>query len=378
MTKAMYAFSGDPIHYGHIDIIERAAKAFDKVIVGFGVNARKQYLFSLEERTEMARRSLAHLPNIEIISFGGLLVDYAYEHGIPVIVKGVRSLSDFDYENVLHHIGKSQKLGIDTHVLFAKPEFAHISSSIVKEMQINQGMIHEYVPLYVKQCLEARISKQYIVGVTGEIASGKSYVSKMFEDIGRENGIPVYNIELDDITHHILTDLKEPVYQEVRETIVKTFGGNTRNSDGTINRKALGEIVFNNSEKLEALNRIMYNPLLVRLRRELFGKEGLMLLNAALIAESRMSYLCNNNVVLVYTDKKSQERRLKSRELTEQQIRTRLASQYNFEQKKEAVEAAVKEHKHGKTWVINNSDNYSRELVKQAFDDIIKCLGMRR
>ena len=172
--KAMYAFSGDPITYGHIDIIARASSAFDHVVAGIGANPDKKYMFNLEERTEMAKRSLTRFKNVEVASFQGLLVDYAYEQGIEVIVKGVRNAADFDYENVLHEVGVSQKLGIDTHILFARPELAHVSSSAVKSIQKEQGLIHEYVPLYVKQCLEARMSEQYIVGVTGEIGAGKS------------------------------------------------------------------------------------------------------------------------------------------------------------------------------------------------------------
>jgi pantetheine-phosphate adenylyltransferase len=88
MKRAIYAFSGDPITFGHIDIVERAASVFDEVVVGIGVNPEKEYTFDLEERTEMARRSLSHLSNVKVVSFKGLLVDYAYENDIHVIIKG--------------------------------------------------------------------------------------------------------------------------------------------------------------------------------------------------------------------------------------------------------------------------------------------------
>lgn len=377
MKKAIYAFSGDPITYGHIDIIERASKAFDKVIVGIGVNPSKKYTFSLEERTEMARRSLAHMHNIEVISFQGLLVDYAYENGIEFVVKGVRNFSDFDYENVLHQVGESQKLGIDTHILFAKPELAHVSSSAVKAMQQDHGLIHEYVPLYVKQCIEAKISGQYIIGVTGEIGAGKSYVSQKFAEFGKDRGINVHNIELDDIGHQILSKLKEPRYKQVRKQIEDTFG-KVRLADGTIDRKALGEIVFNDSEALKKLNEIMYTPLIVRIRKELRDKSGLILFNAALIAESNMAYLCNNNTILVYIDKDAQQKRLAQRNLTVEQIERRLASQYRFEQKKNKLEEAINQHKQGKIWVIDNSnEDKSNDEIKKVFQEVIKELNVK-
>ncbi len=368
----MYAFSGDPITYGHIDIIARAAKSFDKVVIGIGVNPKKKYVFSLEERTEMAQRSLSGFPNVEVVSFRGLLVDYAYENGIGVIVKGVRNSSDFDYESVLHQVGESQKLGIDTHILFARPELAHISSSAVKAIQKEQGLIHEYVPLYVKQCLEARMSGQYIIGLTGEIGAGKSYVSQRFAQIGRSKGIQVHNIELDHIGHQILGELKQEVYDKVRSQIADTLGKHIRREDGTIDRKLLGEIVFGDSGALKKLNEIMATPLLVRIRRELYGKKGLILFNAALIAESDMAYLCNNNIVLVYTDRKTKEFRLASRGLSREQIKTRLESQFDFEGKKDKLQQAIDRDCQGKIWVVDNSEG--KNEIEKAFDDVVSEL----
>ena len=120
MKSAIYAFSGDPITFGHIDIIKRAATVFDRVVVAIGCNPAKKYLFSQEERTEMARRSLLNLKNVEVKTFQGMLVDFAYENNIDVIVKGIRSTTDFEYEMSLHNLGESQKLGIDTFILFTQ------------------------------------------------------------------------------------------------------------------------------------------------------------------------------------------------------------------------------------------------------------------
>lgn len=375
MKKAMYAFSGDPITYGHIDVIARASNAFDNVVVGIGVNPDKKYMFNLEERTEMAKRSLRRFPNVEVVSFQGLLVDYAYENGIGVIVKGVRNAADFDYENVLHQVGESQKLGIDTHILFARPELAHISSSVVKGIQKEQGLIHEYVPLYVKQCLEARMSGQYIVGITGEIGAGKSYVSQQFSQFGKQRGIAVHDIELDQIGHQILGELKQPRYDDVRRQIADTFGQQVRREDGTIDRKSLGEIVFSDSDALDRLNEIMTTPLLVRLRRELYGKKGLILFNAALIAESDMVYLCNNNVVLVYADKPTQQSRLASRGLSQEQMQRRLESQFDCNEKKNRLQQAIDRDSQGKIWVVDNSEG--KNEIETVFDSVTSELKIK-
>jgi len=382
MKKAIYAFSGDPITYGHIDIIARASNVFDQVVVGIGANpekeAKKLYTFNLEERTEMAKKSLERFKNVEVISFSGLLVDYAYEQGIGVIVKGVRNATDFDYENVLHQVGESQKLGIDTHILFARPELAHISSSVVKAIQKEHGLISEYVPLHVKQCLEARISGQYIVGVTGEIGAGKSYVSQKFGELGKKNNIPVQDIELDFIGHQILGELKQPRYEEVRKKIAESFGEQVRKSDGTIDRKTLGELVFTNSDALDKLNKIMSTPLLVRLRRELYSKKGLILFNAALIAESNLAYLCNNNTVLVYADKETQASRLGLRGLSDEQIKRRLSSQFDFQGKKEKLEQVAERDNQGKIWVVDNSDGInSKGNIERIFEEVVSDLRVK-
>ncbi|HLC81000.1 MAG TPA: pantetheine-phosphate adenylyltransferase [Candidatus Nanoarchaeia archaeon] len=375
MKNAMYAFSGDPITYGHIDIIARASKAFDNVIVGIGINPDKKYMFSLEERTEMAQKSLSIFPNVNVVSFQGLLVDYAYEHRVGVIVKGVRNAADFDYENVLHQVGESQKLGVDTHILFARPELAHISSSVAKGIQKEQGLIHEYVPLYVKQCLEAKMSGQYIVGVTGGIGAGKSYVSQQFGQMGKQRGIEVHDIELDQIGHQILGKLKQPRYDEVRKQIADTFGQQVRRDDGTIDRKSLGDIVFADSEVLDRLNKIMETPLMVRLRRELYGKHGLILFNAALIAESDMAYLCNNNIVLVYTDKQTQESRLASRGLSPEQMQRRLESQFDYEKKKDRLQQATDRDNQGKIWIVDNSEG--KDEIERTFNEVVSELKVK-
>ena len=96
--KAIYGFSGDPITYGHIDIIKRALKVFGELIIGIGVNPAKKYFFNLEERRVIAERSLQGLSGVTVIAFKGLLVDYAYENNIGTIIRGVRNSEDLNYE----------------------------------------------------------------------------------------------------------------------------------------------------------------------------------------------------------------------------------------------------------------------------------------
>ncbi|MBI2666492.1 pantetheine-phosphate adenylyltransferase [Candidatus Woesearchaeota archaeon] len=389
MTKALYAFSGDPITYGHIDIVERAARSFDEIIVGIGKNPDKRYTFSLEERTEMARRSLQHLSKVNVVAdkqlenhqvrvvaFEGLLVDYAYEQQIEVIIKGLRDSKDFDYEVQLHNIGDSQRLGIDTFFLPARQELAHVSSSAVKALQKEHGLIHKYVPLYVKQCVEAKISEQYIIGITGEPGTGKSYLGEKLKKEGAQKCIPVHHIELDHIGHKILSTRQEPVYQKIRKQIAETFGKHLHLTDGSIDRKVLGEIVFGNPKQLEKLNAVMYDPLLVGLRQELRGKKGIILFDAALLAESGLTHLCNNNVILVTANETTQQQRLQKRNLSTEQMQRRLASQYRTEEKKTEVEKKIVQGGNGKLWVFDNSEGTDQDQIPRQLDKLIEYFGI--
>jgi pantetheine-phosphate adenylyltransferase len=376
MTRALYALSGDPITHGHLDIIQRAAKAFDQLIVAIGVNPLKDYLFSLKEREEMARRSLVNLNNVKVSSFTGLLVDFAYENNIDVIVKGVRSNQDFEYEHNLHLMSESQRLGIDTFLLFTKPELTHISSSAVKEIQNDQGLIQDYVSPYVKQCLEEKLSKQYIVGLTGEIGSGKSYIGESLVELAQKDGVSLHNLELDLLSQQIQQDLSEEKYTLVRKEIIKTFGEGVAKSDGSIDRKALGEIVFADAQKLAKLNQIMHTPILVRLRKELKNKKGLIVLNAALLAETEMMDLSNYNLILLNVADGVQERRLIKRGLNKEQIKRRLLSQYDFDKKKKIIEKAIAQKQHGKLFILDNSQENNEATIINLWQDLKKYFSI--
>jgi pantetheine-phosphate adenylyltransferase len=145
--------SFDPVTLGHVDIIERSARHFDQVIVAVIRNPQKtQSLFSLEERQEMLTEALSHLNNIKIEFFKGLLVEFAKEHGADAIVKGLRAVSDFDYE--LQMAQMNQRLsGIDTFFLSTSPRYSFLSSSLVLEVARFGGDVSSMVPKHVNDRL---------------------------------------------------------------------------------------------------------------------------------------------------------------------------------------------------------------------------------
>ena len=156
MARALCPGSFDPVTNGHLDIIERTARHFEDVLVAVIRNPQKsESLFTLEERQEMLREVTAHLPNIQIEFFKGLLVDFAKEHGADSIVKGLRALSDFDYE--LQMAQMNQRLsGIDTFFISTSPQHSFLSSSLVREVARFGGDVSSMVPPTVAVRLKER------------------------------------------------------------------------------------------------------------------------------------------------------------------------------------------------------------------------------
>lgn len=156
MATALCPGSFDPVTNGHLDIIERTSQYFAEVIVAVIRNPQKsEALFMLEEREEMLSEAIAHLDNVSILHFRGLLVDFAREHGADAIVKGLRAVSDFDYE--LQMAQMNQRLsGIDTFFISTSPEYSFLSSSLVREVARFGGDVTSMVPAAVSKRLVER------------------------------------------------------------------------------------------------------------------------------------------------------------------------------------------------------------------------------
>jgi pantetheine-phosphate adenylyltransferase len=159
LATALCPGSFDPVTYGHLDIIERSSRHFDAVIVAVIRNPQKaQSLFSLEERQEMLYEVTAHLDNVRIEFFKGLLVDFAREQGADAIVKGLRAISDFDYE--LQMAQMNQRLsGIDTFFISTSPQHSFLSSSLVREVAKFGGDVSSMVPKSVLARLQERFDE---------------------------------------------------------------------------------------------------------------------------------------------------------------------------------------------------------------------------
>ena len=159
MATALVPGSFDPVTYGHLDVIERVARFFDRVVVAVIRNPQKAAsLFSLEEREAMLAEVTGHLGNIQIEYFAGLLVDFARIHGADTIVKGLRAVTDFDYELQMAQMNQSLS-GIDTFFLATSPQYSFLSSSLVREVARYGGDVSSLVPPIVAARLDQRFKE---------------------------------------------------------------------------------------------------------------------------------------------------------------------------------------------------------------------------
>lgn len=157
MRRAVCPGSYDPPTNGHLDILERASGVFDEVVVAVLINKNKRGLFSVDERMGLLADALSHVPNVRIDSWHGLLVDYCRQHDIKAIVKGLRAISDFDYELQMAQMNQ-QLTGVETLFMPTKPENSFLSSSLVKEVATYGGDVSHLLPETVHRRLLGRIA----------------------------------------------------------------------------------------------------------------------------------------------------------------------------------------------------------------------------
>lgn len=159
MNRVLYPGTFDPITRGHTDLVERAARIFDEVIIAVAANPKKQPLFSLQERVELAEKVTEHLPNVKVYGFSNLLAHFVKEVEANILMRGLRAVSDFEYEFQLANMNR--KLAPDVESIFLTPseKYSFISSTLVREIAALDGDITEFVHPMVSQALQQRFKK---------------------------------------------------------------------------------------------------------------------------------------------------------------------------------------------------------------------------
>jgi pantetheine-phosphate adenylyltransferase len=154
---AVYAGTFDPVTFGHVDLLERAAHIFDHVIVAVAVNKNKKPLFTLEERVMLASKALSNLKNVEVKGFDSLLLDFAKQHNANIILRGLRAVADFDYEFQLASMNRYMNQKIETMFMMPAEKYMYIASSLVREIASLGGDVSGFVPAVVVEALRGKI-----------------------------------------------------------------------------------------------------------------------------------------------------------------------------------------------------------------------------
>jgi len=158
MTKALYPGSFDPVTYGHLDVMQRAQKLFPYLTVAVVKNPRKTPLFSTAERKSLVEQALDEMgiENVQVITYSGLLIECAKQHGVTAVVRGMRAMSDFDYEFQMALTNRDLDSGVESVFLMTAGKYSFLSSSIVKEVKQYDGQVDKFVPRCVERALEAK------------------------------------------------------------------------------------------------------------------------------------------------------------------------------------------------------------------------------
>ena len=160
MRTAIYPGSFDPVTYGHIDLIKRSAKMVDKLIIGVLSNSSKTPLFSVEERVNMLKEVTKDIPNVEVTSFAGLLIDFADACNAKIIVRGLRAVTDFEYELQMSQTNHKLEPSVETVFLTTSLEYSYLSSTIVKEVAFYHGDISKFVPDVVRERIREKMNQK--------------------------------------------------------------------------------------------------------------------------------------------------------------------------------------------------------------------------
>ena len=154
MKLCIYPGTFDPVTYGHLDVLERAAKLFDHVTVAVAISSGKHALFTAEQRVELIRANLSHLPNVDVLSFEGLLVEFARKHQANAIIRGLRALSDFEFEFNMALMNRHLEPNVETIFVMPKEAYSYTSSTLVKQIAKLGGDVTKFVPPNVALALQ--------------------------------------------------------------------------------------------------------------------------------------------------------------------------------------------------------------------------------
>jgi dephospho-CoA kinase len=270
-------------------------------------------------------------------------------------VRGVRNGADLEGELVLFAVNEGLHPSVDTVFFPTRPRLAHVSSSVVKALVTEGGEVSRYCPLEVKEALERRVLGRFQVGVAGGIASGKSLVARrLAEALARR--VRACSVSLDAVGHHVLGTAGEPIYREARRRVALRFGAELARADGSMDRRALGGVVFSDPLALRELEAIMHEPMLARFYEQTRAiGAGVIVIEGAILVEAGWSPLVNNNLVLVDASEAVRRERIVRRDgVSAAAAQSRIERQIGSAERRRRLEAAVADARWGRIWAVSN------------------------
>jgi len=385
IMKVVYPGTFDGLHYGHLDIMERASRMFDEVIIAIGNNETKKPLFNANERYRMLKETLQNYnSNISVYKFNGMLNDFMWKRNINIVVRGVRNEDDFkSVKNTHDFIWKIDK-SYETIPLISNIQHRNLSSSMVKAVEHHGGDISHFVPPNIKRQLEKKISERIFIGITGMMGAGKNFIVDLLMRVYPRRGKSVYSIDFDRLVRDIHTKLIDTRYIEFRKELIKKFGlsihDKSRFADFHyfINTKELAKIVFNKNSKYELkyLSDMLYEPAMHYFRDYLRMRDlrGVIFLNCPYLIEYNLINLCNGNMVIINADDEVRKERVMKRDgITEEEFLVRSSHQLSFEGKKLCLDSWKNAHPGCNFWTLkNNQENCNKiyELCEVISDEL--------
>ncbi|MEK7614961.1 MAG: dephospho-CoA kinase [Patescibacteria group bacterium] len=375
--KGMVALSADPITFGHLHLIETARDQCDTLVVLIANNDMKANgsLFTLEERTEIARRTTAHMPRVEVMSSNDLLVDIFLAQGCDVLFRGIRNEEDRAYEErqMAYHALIYPPIADQIMYLPSSPAFTHISSTLVKAFANHHVDSSAMVPLLVKQRMEERLHGQFKLGVTGEIATGKSWICHAVCEKARQSGLDAHTINIDELLRSLYLE-QTPGTQRLREEIAQHIGDHVLCADRTtLDRHKMAETLFDattSSDVRIAIEQLV-RPHIDRLfRAALQGKHGLILIEWAQLAQMQLGNWTNNHVLLVESEDRPEFAR--ERGINTERLMRMKELQWDADHQADALEQRAMRDGHGSVIRFHNHRDAGRS--QKAVEDLLMHL----
>lgn len=349
----LFALSGDPIHFGHIDIILKASEQCDHlyVVVNDNDEKRGKYLFNLDERIEMVRRAVSHISNVEVIyPVTPVLTDTYLQYNVDVLFRGIRNVKDIEYENGMLVYFKKILSTIQVKFINSSYQFNDVSSTVVKNFAHHHLDIIDFVPLFVKQALEKKLHNQFKIAITGQIAVGKTWVAQQLAK--QHNG---HHINIDDLIRELYID-PAPGPECMRQKIIEMcrFEGVDITMNGKFDRKKLASCIFNPAYRhIKQSVEQQTKPFVeMAYRNRLRNCTGLIVVEWAQLAQMNMTGWTNNNVVLVEAPEHAKLAGI--REINESELQLITGQQWSASQISEAIHRQIYIYEFGRLVVYKN------------------------